>query len=213
MLATRLKRVSILEIHGTQDNVTYFDGDPNNQDNWGAYPSIPATMSFFTDLFGLQLEDSFDFENINTGDGSTVTADKYGAPGSCTQVWLYTVNGGGHDWPGAYGNMDIDSSREAWLFFQEICDSSTDIEQLEATHDRQLVEILDLLGRKAGPKTRRSAAVHLFRWFGRKTSQLRLTNRCYSGILMQPMWIDVKHWDDRAKHVKLLRGNQELFVC
>jgi len=27
------------------------------------------------------------------------------------------------------------------------------------------------------------------------------------------MWIDVKHWDDRAKHVKLLRGNQELFVC
>jgi len=146
------EEVSILEIHGTQDNVTYFDGDPNNQDNWGAYPSIPATMSFFTDLFGLQLEDSFDFENINTGDGSTVTADKYGAPGSCTQVWLYTVNGGGHDWPGAYGNMDIDSSREAWLFFQEICDSSTDIEQLEATHDRQLVEILDLLGRKAGPK-------------------------------------------------------------
>ena len=29
--------VSILEIHGTEDNVTYFDGDPNNIDGWGAY--------------------------------------------------------------------------------------------------------------------------------------------------------------------------------
>ncbi|MBT5439293.1 MAG: prolyl oligopeptidase family serine peptidase, partial [Flavobacteriales bacterium] len=28
--------VSILEVHGTQDNVTYFDGDPNNIDGWGA---------------------------------------------------------------------------------------------------------------------------------------------------------------------------------
>jgi polyhydroxybutyrate depolymerase len=144
--------VSILEIHGTEDNVTYFDGDPNNQDNWGAYPSIPATINFFTDLFDLELQDSFEFENINTGDGSTVSADRYGTLGSCTQVWLYTVNGGGHDWPGAYGNMDIDSSREAWLFFQEICDASTAIESLEAPTNRQLVEVLDLLGRKAKPK-------------------------------------------------------------
>jgi len=151
--------VSILEIHGTQDNVTYFDGDPTNQDDWGAYPSIPETMDFFTDLFDLQLQESFDFENINTGDGSTVSADKYGAEGSCAQVWLYTVNGGGHDWPGAYGNMDIDSSREAWLFFQEICDASTGIESGTFATDRQLVDVLDLLGRKADPK---SGEVRLF---------------------------------------------------
>ena len=116
-------------------------------------------MDFFTDLFALQLQESFDFENINTGDGSTVSADKYGAEGSCAQVWLYTVNGGGHDWPGAYGNMDIDSSREAWLIFQENCDASTGIESGAFATDRQLVDVLDLLGRKADPK---SGEVRLF---------------------------------------------------
>ncbi len=145
--------VSILEIHGTQDNVTYFDGDPTNQDNWGAYPSIPQTIDFFTDLFGIQLQESFEFENVNTDDGSAVSADKYGAVGSCAQVWLYTVNGGGHDWPGAYGNMDIDSSREAWLFFQEICDASTGVGAVQVAADRELIDVLDLLGRNASPKS------------------------------------------------------------
>jgi hypothetical protein len=45
--------VPILEIHGTNDNVTYYDGDPNNNDGWGAYPSIPETIDFFVNLFGL----------------------------------------------------------------------------------------------------------------------------------------------------------------
>jgi polyhydroxybutyrate depolymerase len=146
--------VSILEIHGTQDNVTYFNGDPNNADGWGAYPSIPATMNFFVNLFGLQLEESFDFENLAPGDGSTVSADQYGAEGSCTQVRLYTVDGGGHDWPGAYGNMDIDASREAWLFFQEICDASTGLAATPTpmAADRKLIAVLDLLGRKASPE-------------------------------------------------------------
>jgi polyhydroxybutyrate depolymerase len=25
---------------------------------------------------------------------------------------------GGHDWPGVWGNMDIDSSESVWSFFQ-----------------------------------------------------------------------------------------------
>ena len=45
-----VNEVSILEVHGTQDNVTYWQGDPNNNDGWGAYPSIPNTISFFTHL-------------------------------------------------------------------------------------------------------------------------------------------------------------------
>ncbi len=147
-----MSSVSILEIHGTQDNVTYFNGDPNNSDGWGAYPSIPETMDFFVNLFGLQLEESFDFDNLTPGDGSTVEADLYGTAGSCAQVRLYTVDGGGHDWPGAYGNMDIDASREAWLFFQDICDGSTGLNPSLVAGDRELIDVLDLLGRKALPK-------------------------------------------------------------
>jgi polyhydroxybutyrate depolymerase len=140
--------VSIFEIHGTQDNVTYFDGDPNNIDNWGAYPSIPETIEFWADLFDLSLLSSQNLPNTNTSDGSTVASEKYGAAGHCTEVWLYTVNGGGHDWPGAFGNMDISASREAWLFFEQLCDNTVGLENIQPTTNRKLIRILDLSGRE-----------------------------------------------------------------
>ena len=142
--------VSILEIHGTNDNVTRYNGDPNNNDGWGAYPSMALTMSFYNNLFGLALQNSGNFPNTNTNDGSTVSYEKYGANQSCTEVWLYTVNNGGHDWPGAYGNMDIEASREAWDFFGQLCvDVSTGIETVDSPNkERVLMKITDLLGRE-----------------------------------------------------------------
>ena len=61
---------NILEIHGAEDDVTYYDGDPTNQDGWGAYPSIPETMDFFVDLFGLVSEGTEELPNIDATDGS-----------------------------------------------------------------------------------------------------------------------------------------------
>ena len=142
------QNVGILEIHGTQDNVTYYNGDYNNQDGWGAYPSIPATIDFFVDLYDLELNSTGNFPNISNNDGSTVSYEKYGVDEECAKVWLYTVNGGGHDWPGAYGNMDIDSSREAWLFFESLCESPVAIEKPNAVGDKTLEKITDLLGRE-----------------------------------------------------------------
>ena len=142
-----INEVSILEIHGTQDNVTYWQGDPNNNDGWGAYPSIPNTIDFFTNMFGLTALSSAVFPDIDPTDGSTVSSDKYTELGSCTEVWLYTVDGGGHDWPGSYGNMDISASREAWLFFEQLCVAPVDIEEYNSSNDRKLIRIVDLLGR------------------------------------------------------------------
>ena len=145
-----VKAVSILEIHGTQDNVTYWQGDPNNNDGWGAYPSIPNTISFFTNMFGLTNLSSTVFPDIDPTDGSTVSSDKYNSllTSSCSQVWLYTVNGGGHDWPGAYGNMDISASREAWLFFEQLCVSPVGIDEYNSGNYRKLIRIVDVLGRE-----------------------------------------------------------------
>ena len=140
--------VSIFEIHGTEDNVTYFNGDPNNIDGWGAYPSIPETMTFFNNLFDLQLLSSENLPNTNTNDGSTVSSEKYGSSSSCTEVWLYTVEGGGHDWPGAYGNMDIEASREAWLFFEQLCEQPVGLIETPDSSEKKLIKILDLMGRE-----------------------------------------------------------------
>lgn len=145
--------VPILEIHGTNDNVTYFDGDPNNNDGWGAYPSIPQTIEFFVNLFDLAEEEVYAFADIDPNDGSEVTAVRYGDPeGGCAEVRLYTVEGGGHDWPGAYGNMDIDASLEAWLFFEQLCQNIPENvgSEMGSSH-RTLVSVVDLLGRKSKP--------------------------------------------------------------
>jgi polyhydroxybutyrate depolymerase len=143
------EEVSILEIHGTNDNVTFYDGDPTNSGGWGVYLGMAQTMAFYNGLFGLSLEDSGNFPNINTNDGSTVSYEKFGAPQSCTEIWLYTVNNGGHDWPGAWGNMDIEASREAWNFFAQQCESNATgiLDPLSST-ERSIIRIVDVLGRE-----------------------------------------------------------------
>ncbi|MFT4662909.1 MAG: hypothetical protein ACI8XB_003202, partial [Patiriisocius sp.] len=73
--------------------------------------------------------------------------------GSCTEVWLYTVEGGGHDWPGAFGNMDISASREAWDFFEGLCDTSVGLEEFQLNTDRKLIRIVDMLGREIQPQS------------------------------------------------------------
>jgi hypothetical protein len=98
-------------------------------------------------MFGLTALSSTAFPDIDPTDGSTVNSDKYTEVGSCTQVWLYTVDGGGHDWPGAWGNMDISASREAWLFFEQLCVTPVGIEEYNPSNDRKLIRIVDLLGR------------------------------------------------------------------
>ena len=145
--------VSIFEIHGTADNITYFQGDPNNIDNWGAYPSIPNTIEFWTALFGLDILVNENLPNLAPNDGSTVTSDMYSQAESCSEVWLYTVEGGGHDWPGAFGNMDISASREIWMFFDGLCSSTVGVSNLTANTPRTLLRITDVLGREVQEQT------------------------------------------------------------
>ncbi len=144
--------VPILEIHGTSDDVSLYEGDLKNEDGWGSYPSTPDAMSFFVDMFGLTLEESGNFPDIVTWDESTVDYQKWGLEGACPQVWLYTINGGGHSWPGAWGNQDIDASREAWQFFTQACSEPMSVGELAPSGHRQLVRVTDVLGREVLPK-------------------------------------------------------------
>jgi polyhydroxybutyrate depolymerase len=147
------EEVSILEIHGTNDNVTFYNGDPNNTGGWGAYLGMAQTVALYNGMFNLTLQSSANLPNTNTNDGSTVSFDKYGNAQSCTEVWLYTVSNGGHDWPGSWGNMDIDASREAWNFFNQLCSNDpTGIQNTIQTQERTLLRITDVLGRETKTK-------------------------------------------------------------
>ena len=116
--------IPIFEIHGSQDNVTPLSGDPNNNDGWGAYPSIQSTINYFAEKNECTTVVNGLVPNIDNSDNSFIESEKHLNGINENEVWYYKVVGGGHDWPGAWGNMDIEAGEEAWLFFQNYIDAN-----------------------------------------------------------------------------------------
>ena len=116
--------IPIFEIHGSQDNVTPLSGDPNNNDGWGAYPSIQSTINYFAEKNECTTVVNGLVPDIDTSDNSFIESEKHLNGINENEVWYYKVVGGGHDWPGAWGNMDIEAGQEAWLFFQNYIDAN-----------------------------------------------------------------------------------------
>jgi polyhydroxybutyrate depolymerase len=123
--------IPLFEIHGSQDSVTPISGDPNNNDGWGAYPSIPFTIDYFSEKNECTTVVTETLPNTDTSDGSYVLSEKHLNGINNNEVWYYKVVGGGHDWPGAWGNMDINAGEEAWLFFQKYIDDILSIPNFE----------------------------------------------------------------------------------
>ena len=92
--------------------------------------------------------------NINTSDGSTVEHRVWENGDNCLRVEELKVNGGEHDWPGTFGNMDIDATSEIWDFASQfninglINCSSTFQNNLTNSSKRKLVKTIDILGRE-----------------------------------------------------------------
>ena len=109
----------VLEIHGTNDDISKWDGDLEDQDGWGPYVGINTAIRFWSELNNCDsvIEDTL--VDINTSDGSYIATEKYQNGFNDNEVWLYKIINGGHDWPGAYGNMDIDASQVVWDFFNK----------------------------------------------------------------------------------------------
>jgi polyhydroxybutyrate depolymerase len=123
--------IPLFEIHGSQDNVTPLSGDPNNNDGWGAYPNIPFTINYFVEKNECMANASQTLPNIDNSDGSFVNSEKYFNGIDNNEVWYYEVVGGGHDWPGSWGNMDINAGEEAWLFFQNHIDNTLSLSNFD----------------------------------------------------------------------------------
>ena len=93
--------------------------------------------------------------NINTSDGSTVEHRVWENGDNCLRVEELKVNGGEHDWPGTFGNMDIDATAEIWDFASQfninglINCSSTFQNNLTNSSERKLVKTIDVLGRES----------------------------------------------------------------
>ena len=124
--------IPVFEIHGSQDGVTPLAGDPDNNDGWGSYPSIAQTIEYFVEKNSCTTLIEGSVPNTDTSDGSFIVSEKYIDGVNQNEVWYYKVVGGGHDWPGSGGNMDIEAGEQAWLFFQNYIDNNVVVLELDA---------------------------------------------------------------------------------
>ena len=115
----------VLEIHGTNDNVTLWDGDYNDT-YWGPYPGIEEVIDFWVEGNDCINNEDIVLEGMNT------IKHRYFDCNNNAEVWLYEVVGGGHDWPGY-------SSQEIWNFFSQYTLSLGDV------NGDDIINILDVI--------------------------------------------------------------------
>ena len=106
---------AIMTILGTEDYESNYNGIIYNGITY--YISAEETHQYwanFNNIYANPFEIEIADNNIN--DGSTVTKRIWENGNYCVSVVELRVNGGGHDWPGSFGNMDINSDDEIWDF-------------------------------------------------------------------------------------------------
>ena len=104
----------VLQFHGDSDFVVPYEGNPA----WTK--SIEEVVDYWTSFNNTKRNGQVQsLPNINPNDRSTVEQYAYRSGENCVEVVHYKVLGGGHDWPGAWGNRDIQASEIIWDFFSQ----------------------------------------------------------------------------------------------
>ena len=122
---------AVVTILGTDDFASPYDG--LTYEGTLYFASAEDSHQLWVDANALDSNPELTaLENIATNDGSTVDLFSWTRSDECMELQHYRVNGGGHDWPGTFGNMDIVAHETIWNFVKEYgleghldCSSST----------------------------------------------------------------------------------------
>ncbi|MCF6359653.1 MAG: hypothetical protein L3J29_02705 [Cyclobacteriaceae bacterium] len=118
-ICSPLRPVPIIEFHGTADEVVPYWGLD------GLPPTVPDVVDFWVSNNQCNASEVIEEElpDTNIDDNSTVSLQQYNSCNQATNVVFYTINNGGHTWPGAFPvaslgstNQDINASGLIWEF-------------------------------------------------------------------------------------------------
>ena len=100
----------VLQIHGDKDGTVPYTGA-----NWTK--SIDDVLEYWVENNICNTQPTVtSIENTDTTDGSTVNHIVYSNGKNGVTTEHFKVFNGDHDWPGIWGNMDINASIEVWKF-------------------------------------------------------------------------------------------------
>jgi len=107
--------VPVITISGTMDNVVQYDGSQPE-----GTISHNNTLDYWITFNNMDSEPIIsDLQDINIPDGSSVTLYQYLNGDNYVEIEHYKIVDGGHDWPGTFGNMDIDANTIIWNFVSQ----------------------------------------------------------------------------------------------
>jgi polyhydroxybutyrate depolymerase len=138
----------IMEIHGTADGNVPYATIPSIMDFWANFNNCNSS-AIITNV-----------PNTSTTDGCTAEHKIWENGNNGSTVEHYKIIGGEHSWPGALfpngvTNQDIDASEKIWEFFNKYDINGlippTAIEDNYTSENKELIKIVDVLGRIAIP--------------------------------------------------------------
>ncbi|MGH2830019.1 MAG: extracellular catalytic domain type 1 short-chain-length polyhydroxyalkanoate depolymerase [Actinomycetota bacterium] len=121
--------VSVLMINGTADRLVPYAGGPVAR-NRGATAPVPEIVQKWAEVDRCAANPpTAALPDVDPADGSRVKVTTYSPCAQRTEVVLYTIDGGGHTWPGGSQylprlivgpvNRDINASEVIWKFFAD----------------------------------------------------------------------------------------------
>jgi len=123
--------VPIVHLHGTNDNsVSYYATEEFDDYPWTGADGVEAVVESWANENNCTETSTTALPDLDPTDGSTVDLIKHTGGDFGYQAWVYRVNGGGHDWFGEWGNMDIHSSAVIWSFFSTFCGTTLSTDDL-----------------------------------------------------------------------------------
>ncbi|MGB1670712.1 MAG: alpha/beta hydrolase family esterase, partial [Flavobacteriales bacterium] len=157
--------VSVIHLHGTSDATVPYEGGTGGP--WGL-ESVPAIVDHWTGLMGTTTLEETALPNQEVVDVTSVDLLRYaGAPGG-QEFHHYRVNGGGHEWFGAWGSPDVDATAVLWDFFSAQCAGEfTDVPVLE-----DAAKWVDVTA--DGVRSRQPCVVEAFNVLGQRSASFRL---------------------------------------
>ena len=116
--------VSVISFQGTRDRLMPYQGG-NVSIRWGQVLSAQRSAALFAEVNGCTPPPAVTAEPDTVRDGTRVRRSVYGGCGDGREVVLYTIEGGGHTWPGGppvgrrVGRVsrDLDATRTMLDFF------------------------------------------------------------------------------------------------
>ncbi len=105
--------VPFMEVHGTADKTSKWNGDPGPDDIWGKYISVPAAVGYWIARNRCNTEIT-EYPEQASGAKHEVILHRYVNGTDNCEVRLYEVVGAGH----GYHTKDFDEARAIWDFFK-----------------------------------------------------------------------------------------------